>query len=584
MATKRLVNFIGSATWQFSLSLLFCAACSLIGGEETPPPPPPAPVTPAPAPVPVVTPSPAPVPPPAPAAGTISGHAPAPAAAPVQPPAPPAPAASAPQANINWLKELADFQSADPEKQKAAAQVFLEAGAHGHELLGTLLKNSDQKIVARAKELRQQLEKQAAQVFEEATTQAQKVESEPLTAAALRELQQAWLRAGASACDERIKRYCQQSAASIPQRLKELEDTIQELASLEAQLQALTPGPSVMRASLQMRRANSLKSLQREEEALQAAQAALEAGGKDCRLTPGALKFLGEIYSQRKDHKNLESICERIIKDYPRSLEVKFARQSLVECSAAENRWDDAVKQAKEFVDAFPLDEDAQEQAYSLLGALTNDEGDYLRAHELAKWLLQTLPLDRIAPAVPKLAGLCDEYLLKDLTAAKKMHEVRRDKFTDAVNVAEEDAQLARLQKKADGKFPAEPAENDEGPAGALAKFLKAFRKKDSKAVAAVVPKKEAGKYEEQLAKGEGLFEAVFADFVLTGVKLDDKKESATLTIQCYDSASGVPSPLTQRAIKEDGQWKIEWNLPAAGGAEGGLEEMEEAPQGIKVE
>ena len=60
------------------------------------------------------------------------------------------------------------------------------------------------------------------------------------------------------------------------------------------------------------------------------------AGGKNCRLTPAALKLLAELYTNRKDHKNLEAVCGRIIKDYPRSLEVKFAHKSLVDSLVAE--------------------------------------------------------------------------------------------------------------------------------------------------------------------------------------------------------------------------------------------------------
>ena len=192
-----------------------------------------------------------------------------------------------------------------------------------------------------------------------------------------------------------------------------------------------------------------------------------------------------------------------------------------------------------------------------------------MRAGALAEWLLETLPLDRMVPDIPKLAGRCNEYLLKDFAKAEKMYQLLQDQYPDAVSVAELAAALARVKLKAQGKFPAEPAETDDGPAGALAKFLKAFRKRDGKALAGIVPKSEADKYENLAATGEGVFEALFADFVITAIKLDDKQESAVLSLDHYDSAASKPVQLTQKAVKEDGQWKIQWNSPQ--GESGGM-------------
>ena len=94
--------------------------------------------------------------------------------------------------------------------------MFLEAGPQGHDLLGNLLKNSDPQIVKRATELRQQIEQQAMKVFNDMIAQAQKVENEPLTVAALQELQQGWLRAAACSCDKRMKQACLEQAADMP--------------------------------------------------------------------------------------------------------------------------------------------------------------------------------------------------------------------------------------------------------------------------------------------------------------------------------------------------------------------------------
>src|SRR5436309_926251 len=54
----------------------------------------------------------------------------------------------------DWAPYLADLQGGDKSKQDAAAQVFIDSGQLGYNVLERLLKNPDKDLVARVRELR----------------------------------------------------------------------------------------------------------------------------------------------------------------------------------------------------------------------------------------------------------------------------------------------------------------------------------------------------------------------------------------------------------------------------------------------
>ncbi|MFH0938993.1 MAG: hypothetical protein V1899_06910 [Planctomycetota bacterium] len=463
-----------------------------------------------------------------------------------------------PSQTVNWDRHLADFQSAVAEKQVAAAQVFLESGSSGYNELGALLKHADADVVKRAAALREQINRRSMQLFSEMAGRRQKVDSEPLTASALQELHKGWLRVAAYAPQSSFKQNCFQQAVEAQQLAQTVEATNKELALLDEELKKLTNEQTVGRAATQLSRANALKMLQRDADAIGAAQATLDIGGKECRHAPAALKLLVELHLRRQDLKNAEVFSRRILQDHPRSLEVKFAHQSLMDLLVCGDRWDEAFQQVKSFIGAFPLDSDAQDQAYSLLESLMNAD-DYNRVAALTDWLMNILPMDRLTLDVPKYAGGCSEYVLKDQAKAARIYKLILDKFADVVSAADMNAALSRVQVKAEGKFPKEPVETDEGPAGALARLLKAVRDRDSKTLALVLSKDQAEQAEQLLAAENFISSITFADYIVKATKVAEDANHATLTLDHYTPSAALPESMEQTAVKEDGQWKIEW-------------------------
>ena len=53
-----------------------------------------------------------------------------------------------------------------------------------------------------------------------------------------------------------------------------------------------------------------------------------------------------------------------------------------------------------------------------------------------------------------------------------------------------------------------------------------------------------------------------FADFIVTKVEADAKDEVAVIHIDYYEAASDKPRSLKENALKENGQWKIQWEDP----------------------
>ena len=487
-----------------------------------------------------------------------------------------------PRTAAEWSQCLADFQSTDAAKQQAAAKILVDSGSNGFNQLQNLLKSPNPDVVKRATETRQQIEMQAYQLYQEALALAGKVQKEPLTVAALEQLRQTWMRAAIYAPRNEMKQSCFQNSQEIQNTRKSVEEAMQQLASLDARLKS-TPGiQGLSLAALQLERAAAFKTLQRHADALAAAEECVKASGKTGRHTPAALKAQTEACISLDDRKKTEALCRQILEDYPRSLEIRFAYSSLVQALIADKRWDEATQTAMAFVTNCPLDDGAQESLYGVLDSLMNTERDYARVVPLAEWIYKTLPPDRLTAEVPKVIGGCSEYVLKDYAKAAQAYTILRDQFADMVSASDMDGALARVKQKAEGKFPIEPSATDVGQAGIFAQFLKAVRKRDSKAIKTLVPKDDADDMIESL--GGGGFDSdivptvTFADFILKKVELDEKKESATITLDYYDASSSKPKTMTQQAVLEDGQWKITWESPA-----GENENMQLAPAPAEV-
>jgi len=307
-----------------------------------------------------------------------------------------------------------------------------------------------------------------------------------------------------------------------------------------------------------------LKTLQRDADMLAAAQDAAQNSGKEGRFTPVALKLQAEAYVRLEDNAKLEAVCHTILAEYPRSLETKFAHQSLLSLLSDARRWDDAVRQAQAFFSAFPVDQEAQEAVCGLLENLMNEERDYARAGPLAEWLVQALPPDRLKPDALKYSGGCAEYVFRDFAKSERAYVLLRDRFADAVSTDDMNAALARVRMKSEGKFPKEPRDTDAGLAGVFARFLKAARLRDAKALESLVPKNDVKDFTERLGDTteELIPTLVFADFILKKADTDDAAGKGKLLFDYFESSSDKPKPLTEEAVKEDGQWKICWQDP----------------------
>lgn len=488
---------------------------------------------------------------------------------PPQPPPPPKapvpPKVELPAQQINdWKPYLDDFMSADTARQQAAIKTFIESGSRGYMVLGNLLKNPNADVVKRATEVRTAIDERSLQMYKEADAQRQKINKETLTAEKLEALRQAWIRMALYASQNALKQFGFQTSQELQKQIDGVKAAVKQLDEFDAQLKAAGEMKGLQRAAFQIERAQALKVVQRDAEALAAVQDAVAASGKEGRLTPSALKLLIEIHQRAEDTKSIEAVCRRILADYPRSLESKFAYKTLSDQLMFEKHWDESFALAKAFVSAFPVDEEAQEAAYGLMETLMSDEQDYKRVGPVADWLIDTLPIDRLRPEAAKLSGGCNEYIAKDYARAIRGYTILRDKFSDMVSADDMNAALERLAAKADGKFPKEPLETEAGPAGIFASFLKAMRTRDTKLIAMVVPKEDAEDYADSLNDGgdERVPALTFADFVIKKVEPDEKGQSVKLLIDYYEAGSSKPRAIAQAAVLEEGKWKIRWEDP----------------------
>lgn len=462
----------------------------------------------------------------------------------------------------DWPKHLESFQNPDLETQKAATKIFIDAGGRGFLELATLLNSPNLDVARRAKAVREEIEQKSFQRYQEVLMMHQKIQNEPLDVARLQELNQAWVAMAAYVNHNALKQSGFQQAVEVQKKIQQVEQTQAELKGLDESLKATPADQTLVRAALELDRARALKMLQRTDEALAAANAAFATGGPQWRLAPATLELLAELYCFKQDSKNWQSMCQKILDEYPRSLQVKFAYKNLIEILKLNGEWDTAIQLSKTFISSFPIDEEAQDEAYNLLTSLMDEERDYARVAPLADWIIRTLPRERLTGDAPKLAGGCAEYVRKDYTAAETAYAMLRDVFPDQISGEDIKAVLERLKSKKEGKFPKEPTETEPGAAGAFAKFMKAVRAHDETALLTLIPKAEAKVYQDHAVILDLMPTIVFADLIVKKVDADEKAGKATIHIDYYDASRNVPTAMQQKALLEDGAWKIQWVNP----------------------
>lgn len=475
---------------------------------------------------------------------------------------------------------LTDLLNGDAAKRDAAGKGLVAKGAPAHRTLGNLINNADADVAKRAKDIRDQIEKRGIQLYQDASLLQANLQKAPLTAAALDEVRKAWIVVGTYAPQNEVRQAAVQAAQVLKSQQDAVEAANRTVVDNDALLAAAPPPSALIRASLHMARVEAFATLQRFDDALKAAQDAYDAGGKDCRLAPAALRAQLELQQRKLDNAKVEALCKKIIADYADSLEARFAYGVLADSDlyVESKRYDEAVEAVKNFINVCPLEEEAQDAAEKLLGQLMDKERDYPRVYGFSGWLKGRLPASRIKPDVLLSLAYCSEFAVKDYAKAEAVYKALAAQYadTDEVKAVKIDAMLARAKARGEGKLPKEPKSADEGPAGVLAQFLAAVRAKDAKGLATLLPESEAAKAADLLTgeESELVANVTFADYVIKSVKAEENK--ADLTIDYYDKAGNAPHPIAQRAIKEKDAWKIQWDDPEA--------QVHPAPKKPKVE
>lgn len=501
-------------------------------------------------------------------APTVMGGEPPQPAQPKNPPiqisaTPATPVAPPAQMTTDWTQHIADFQSDDAAKRESATKAFIDGGARGAPVLDAIAKKSPE-LAKRAAEVKAQVEKRSIELYQEAAAFAQKAQAEPLTVQNVEAQRQKWLQVAMYSTQQAVRQSSFQQVQNLQKLSQTISQALQQLNASDMQLKGPPQPNPLQRASIQMERAAALKKLHRMEEAQAAAKDAVEASGKDGRLTPGAIKLVIELDPGKDEGKTVEELSKLILKEYPRSLEVKFAHHRLVDFYAEKERWDEAMAQAKLFVATFPIDDDSQGAAFTLLTTLMDEARDYNRAVQWADWLMETFPLDRLQPEAPKNAAGIYEYVVKDYDKAERACVTLRDKFADLVDRADMDRMLARLKQKKEGKFVKEPQTGDPELAGVFATFLKAVRARDKKLLGELVPKEEIEEYTDLLTDSMESFvpQLTFVDIEIKKVDIDATGNAAKLTLLLHEPDSEKATETKQKAVKEDGKWKIQWIDP----------------------
>ena len=111
--------------------------------------------------------------------------------------------------------------------------------------------------------------------------------------------------------------------------LQNIQQAEAQLDDIEKQLTGLAGPRGLQRAACQTR-ANALKTLQRFPDAIVTLDQVIALSGKDGRLTPGALRDKAELLAL-DDAAAAAAVCRTLMQDFPRSLEVKFAWQFLID-------------------------------------------------------------------------------------------------------------------------------------------------------------------------------------------------------------------------------------------------------------
>jgi tetratricopeptide (TPR) repeat protein len=472
------------------------------------------------------------------------------------------PAMEAPKPQISdWKPILDDFQGSDPARQQVAIKTLVDAGNSGFQNVTPLLKKNDEALSKRVKEVQRQIEARSGEMYQAVCAKHVQLLSKPLEAAPLEQLAIEWDQLFAYTPNPRLQRDAWQYANDMRRRSKNVEAANQKLTEVDNEL-VKDPAPAgIARASLLVNRSEMLMALQRYKDALISAQDAITAGGKTGRMTPLALKILAENHARLNDTEHARGACNTILADFPRSLEVHFAHQAILDSYIQDRRWDDAIRQLKAFMAAFPIDEDAQQAANGLLRVLMDDEHDYRHATDLAEWLMANLPLERIPMDVPRCFGGCNEYVFKDYNRAERGYAMLRDSFADSLDVNEIKVVIERVKLKASGKFPKEPDVKDDGPAGALAQFLRAVRTRDAKALSELVLADKIKEMAGRLTSStDSLVTAVtFSDVTVKHIEMSSNRDSALMFVDVYPSASMEPKSMFEAAMIEDGKWRIRW-------------------------
>ena len=471
----------------------------------------------------------------------------------------------------DWGPYLQDMQGTDKAKQEAAGKAFYDAGQLGYNVLGTLLKSSDIDLIKRVKDLRAKIDERSYALYRGAEEQRERIYSKPLEAEPLEELKNKWTQVATYSSVLEVKQHAFQAISEIKRTLGNVDAATRKLKDLEVEFKADPAPQGLYRASLLINRAEALKLLLRDKEVLGTAQEAEQASGKTGRLTPVSLRLQIEAFQRLNDFESVRATSKKLLTEFPRALETRFARQSIIDTLVREKRFDDAIRELKDTFNAFPIDEEVQQSLTSLLSGLMDQEHDYKRVAELSEWAMATLPLERIDVDIAKCFGGTSEYVTRDFHKAERGYSMLHEYFPDMIDPKDVDKVLERLKLKAAGKFPKEPAETEEGPAGALAGFLRAVRTRDPKALTDFVPSDEADSFKQELDEPGDTFVPLltFSDVIVRNIEYSPKKDSATMFIDIYPSAGLVAKSAIQFAFREGDKWKIRWrNIPDAPAAE----------------
>jgi tetratricopeptide (TPR) repeat protein len=467
-----------------------------------------------------------------------------------------------PPAQVDWKQKLQDFQSTDAAIQQAATNTFLASGFPGYSQIASLLTHENKDVVARATEVRKQLEQRSQAIFQQTVELHTKMQDQPLSAENYKQLGEAWLAATPYIVKNDQRQICFQQAAESKNAIARLDQMNKQLAALDNALAEMKPEQAVERSSHLQSRAELLQNLQRFPDAIKAAELII-ASDKTGRFVPAALKLQASLHMRIGEIDKGAAACQRILQEFPRSLEVKSAHQLLIENLIGQKKIDEAIDQVKQFYAACPIDEDAQESIDSMLNYLT-EEHDFKRIAGFTDWMQKTLPVNRCSANVYKYGGAANEYLLRDYVKAELSYTVLREKYTDEMEIEHLDNALRRLKAKKMGVFPKESTDADAGVAGVLAQFLKAVRTRDVAAVKMLVPRAEQANFANILGQSGGEFvtEMIVGDFIVKELKPEGATDM-TLVLDHYGFNADQPEKMEQKAVKEDGEWKILWDVDA---------------------